>query len=482
MPRYIAVILAILFWAWSFIQKKIVGPIDSDEVFFAHILWLVNNGARQYVDFYSYHLPTYFAIWKAVNPLYDTASLQVVWVVRLAGIGVAGAYLWIAWRAMRGDLERFFPAVALMLAYFVLGRMIEVRTDTFGLLLFNAAWVLLLVSRAPRAMLCSAALAVLALTFSARAGIIAVGFAATLLWLIVRRRDWPTLGGLSALGVAILALLGAIYAINPEWSTLVIRSTYLNPLSVTGRVSVWDRFVALDRSVLVAIISAGGWAGVRMGGERGIVLCGAALTQLALIIVDPSPFQYVYGWTALPMVIGVASLAPSLSGIAAFGVSLLWLSLSIAYVGAKGHQPPTLSSLRLTLDPPIGNLDGMSTPALVGRMIDRVGGENLWNDLAVRQEVCRRVGGKVLAGFPSNPVCLHDANFYWTEPTWPAWAVAINTTGVLSRDQFSANFRDYPPSLFIWRSQFDEPPQLDLAIRQVLDERYAVYDGFALLR
>lgn len=481
MTRHAAVALAILFWAWVFIQRKIVGPLNSDEVYFAHTLWLVNTGARQYVDFYSHHLPTYFAFWKLLSPLYDTTGLTVVWVVRLSGLLLAVAYLAIAWLALR-DVRRFIPAVALLLLYFTLGRMIEIRTDTFGLLLFNAAWALLLIRRDRWAMIGSAALAVMALAFSARAGIVAVGFAGTLLWLVWRRRDWWTLAGLCALGACVLAALGMIYVASPEWSMRVIRSAYLNPVSVMSEVSYWRRFVALDRSVLVAIILVGGYAGWRIGGERGGMLLGAAVTQLALILLDPSPFEYVYSWVALPMVIGMVSIAPALAGIGAFLAAALWLSLSIAYVGAKGHQPPTLSSYRLTLDPPIGPLDRLSTQAMVELMIDHRGQENLWNQLVVMSAVCRRVHGPVLTVFASNPICLHDADFYWLELHWPGWAQATNRTAVMTPAEFAAVFRDRRPALFIWRSYFGATVPLEPVLRRELASGYEVHDGFALRR
>ena len=55
---------ALAFWLYYAFLRQVAGPLNPDEIYFAHQIWLIDQGKRQYIDFYSGHLPAYFQLLK----------------------------------------------------------------------------------------------------------------------------------------------------------------------------------------------------------------------------------------------------------------------------------------------------------------------------------------------------------------------------------------------------------------------------------
>jgi len=120
-------------WVYYFLVQKL--PLISDEAYFTHIFWLLNRGERQYIDFYSHTLPFYFDLIRPLVPFGD--GLGFIYWLRGVSLLVLAAYALMV-----------RPVVWPYLLMFILfGRMVEIRSDTIGLLLFNIAWLLLLRNR-----------------------------------------------------------------------------------------------------------------------------------------------------------------------------------------------------------------------------------------------------------------------------------------------------------------------------------------------
>ena len=98
----------------------------------------------------------------------------------------------------------------------------------------------------------------------------------------------------------------------------------------------------------------------------------------------------------------------------------------------------------------------MPTERLVPLLIDR---HDLWNQIPVREELCRRIDGRVLSYFWYHPVCLDDALYEWVGLTWPRGFETL---------------RDNPPALIIWGKGGKRPKELLSG--------YEVHEGFALRR
>lgn len=235
--------------------------------------------------------------------------------------------------------------VALLLVFLVVGRMVEVRVDTGGLLLVNAAWAI------------AAVFAGLALLFSARAaGMVAV-LGLLLLYLAARSRDLVTVRALLLVAGSFLAAGLALYLLAPESVNMVIRACFLEPSKLlAGRVPLAVRFLAPDRLPLTVLIAGGllaGWKLLRSSAvELGVVVAVACGAQLLLILLDPSPFQYVYGWAAVPAVLGIVSASPLVALSLPLVIASGLVSLSVAFGLARGEAPPTGSYLRRTFDAP----------------------------------------------------------------------------------------------------------------------------------
>jgi hypothetical protein len=81
--------LSLAFWIWYWVVQLVLGPFRADDTFFLHMFWMLKNGARQYVDFYSYHLPAYFTL---ITPLLPSGSdLGFAWWFRIMAVLIAAA-------------------------------------------------------------------------------------------------------------------------------------------------------------------------------------------------------------------------------------------------------------------------------------------------------------------------------------------------------------------------------------------------------
>ena len=87
--RTVVLSTAIIAWLYYFLQQKL--PLSADETYFAHIFWLLKQGYRQYVDFYSTHLPFYFEAIRSFLPS-GGGSLGFIWPLRAISVLVMIAY------------------------------------------------------------------------------------------------------------------------------------------------------------------------------------------------------------------------------------------------------------------------------------------------------------------------------------------------------------------------------------------------------
>jgi hypothetical protein len=484
------------FWLYYAFLRQVAGPLNPDEIYFSHTLWLLNEGKRQYLDFYSIHLPAYFEMLKPlVKALsaHGPADLSFMWGVRsLSGVIIL-AYLGLGWLVTREALVHAARVVllslwALLLVFIVLARMVEVRTDTFGLLLVNAAWAVVLCGRTTRTMAAAAVLAGLALLFSARAAEMVAVLGVLLLFLAGRSRDVASIRAL--LGVAAVFVVSAIvgYLAAPEWMALVVRSCFFEPAKMLAGPTLMARFFALERLPLTILIAAGLGAGAflmrREPGRRGLIVVVAGAAQLLMIALDPAPYQYVYGWAAVPVAFGVASLGPVLALSLPSAMAAGLVGISVAYSMVHGHAPATISYFRLTFDPPLSGtvVARLSTPKLIALLISDVDQKNLANQLRIRSEVCRRLSGKVLTTFDTNPICLDDATFYWSGLRWPPVVEGdVAAPNDMSEQEFARIVSLARPRVFIWDHRWGPPRTLLPAIRNMLACCYELRNGFALL-
>jgi hypothetical protein len=259
--------------------------------------------------------------------------------------------------------------------------------------------------------------------------------------------------------LAALALIA--YESAPQFASLAVHSAFLDPVRLFAPVSIGDRLFELERLPLVVLIVAALMIAVvslwrEHEPHRSLIVAGASATQLFLIFADPAPYAYVYGWAAVPVVVGllltegvlVRDSRPFLA-TTALALAALLAGLIVGYLVVKGHQPRTGSILRAQMDPPISDdtIRRMKTDRLVVMMISGQGQQSLSNQLAVRSEVCRRIDGRVLSVWAYHPICLRDASYYWYEVKWPGiWKDTVPN----DRSAFANVFRKTPPSLFIW--------------------------------
>lgn len=489
-PRSIAMLLALfasLFWGYYYFLHETIGPLGIDELYFAHSFWLLREGVEQYSGFYSNHLPTYFALLSPLVPDASPDDLRFVWALRATGLAVALAYCALL---LAGCRRHFLFLLPFLLLFLIFGRMTEIRTDTAGLLLFNLGWWLLLRGTERRTMLLAGLCSGLALFFSARAAVMILGFALVATAICVRRRDLGTWIRLALVALGLAAVVLGLYLAAPDRFLLAIRSVYLDPTSLMPELSLWNRVFAFDRLLLLAMVLAGlAGAAVELvrGGapDRAIVIAGACATQVLLVLLDPSPYQYVYGWAALPSLAGIALLGrrsptrlqAALAAIAA-GLAALLLALSTAYVAANRRVPPTGSVLRISHDAPVARaeLRRASTGQLVEKMVTMEGQQGLWNQLPLLSEICRRIDGPVLSTFYANPVCLHDARRDWPGLEW--LAVFEGRGRPQTVRELERLVAERPPRLIAWGKQHHRP-ELPAGLRESLSD-YTVYDGFAL--
>ena len=481
-------LLASAFWLHYCLVHDVLGLLTIDEIYFAHIFWMMREGLEPYTDFYSVHLPAYFRILGVLVPPAPALDLSFVWTLRAVSAVVIAAHAILLLTLCRRDFPFLLP---LLLLFVTFGRMAEIRPDTFGLLLFNIGWWWLLRGTGRMNILLAAAFSAAALFFSARAAVMIVGTGVLLTYLCVRKKDSTTFGYLVFLAVGFAAIVALAYALDPATFSLMVRSVYFDPGIVNPDLSLGQRVLSVDRFLLLAmILVALAGAGLEIargkGRDRAWVIAAACFTQLVLIAVDPSPFQYVYGWSALPTLAGIALLGRySVRGLhtglafAGSAVAMVLVSLSVAH-SASGRPPAPGSILRITYDPPIATeeLRRASTPQLMAMMIRTERQQGLWNQLALLAEICRRVRGPVLAKFYAHPICVRDARYDWAGLKWPALLEGGRDSG--TAQEFAALFASRPPELVAWGKQHYTPAPT--AWGRSLLRDYAIYDGFALRR
>jgi hypothetical protein len=488
---------SLAFWIHYAVLRQVAGPLNVDEVYFSHTLWLLNQGKRQYVDFYSNHLPAYF---RLLEPLVAAISrtpsdLSFLWGVRWVSAGIIAGYLALAWTlgrqpaAHRGRAALVTTA-PLLLAFLVFARMVEIRTDTFGLLLVNVAWALVLCSRSTRAMTIAALLAGLSLLFSARAAGMAGVMGLLLLYLAARVKDRRTVRALLLVAAAFVGAGMLLLVLAPDWTMLVIRSCFLEPTKLLNNAfPLARRFVAPERIPLAILLVAGLLSGLRMlqqrDAARGLIVTVACGAQLLIIVFDPAPYEYVYGWAAVPAVFGIARVSRAFALGFPVSVAAVLVGGAIAIGLATGQPPATASYFRLTYDATLAQRDiaQMPTAELVALLVNDRGQKNLTNQLRVRSEVCRRLQGTVLTTFDTHPICLDDALFYWTGVRWPPLVEGdAAPREAMSQEEFARVFLRARPRLFIWEHRWDPARKPLDATRRMLACCYDVQPGFALAR
>lgn len=489
--------LGLAFWLYYAFLRQVAGPLGPDETYFAHTLWLVAQGKRQYLDFYNHHLPTYFHLLKPlVHALSDSpADLSYVWGVRAISGLVILAYLGLAaglHRAAAPETGRAGLAAgcALLLVFVVQARMVEVRSDTFGLLLVNAAWVIALGALTARRMVVAAFLAGLALLFAVRSAAMVGVLGLCLLYIAHRSRNGAAFRALLALAAGFVGAGLLAYLAAPDWVTTVLRSCILEPTKLQGLLPLAYRFLLPDRLVLVVPVAAGLLAGVWMmrrgQGDRGLIVTAACAVQLLILVFDPNPFQYVYGWAAVPAVFGVLHASRSAAAYFPFALAVLVMTLSANYTVRFKQLPPTGSAYRLTLDAALdqGELDRMSTPDLVALMISDRRQNNLGSQLRLRSQVCRRLQGAVVSTWDPHPICLHDVLYDNGGVRWPALLQGeAPRPHAVAASEFEGPFMRARPKAFIWAHRWERAPLALLpATRQMLACCYDVYDGFAIAK
>ncbi|HET7815998.1 MAG TPA: hypothetical protein VFK58_00260 [Sphingomicrobium sp.] len=482
-------LLAAAFWVHYLLVHDLLGLLTVDEIYFAHVFWLMREGLEPYSDFYSTHLPAYFRILGVLVPPAPPLDLSFVWTLRAVSALVVTAYAILLLRLARRDFLFLLP---LLLLFVTFARMAEIRPDTFGLLLFNVGWWWLLRGTGRVNILLAAAFAGAALFFSARAAVMIVGLALLCAWLCVRRRDWATFLYLVLLAVGLGAIAALAYVADPTGFTRMVTSVYLDPIVLMPDLTIGQRVLSVDRLLLLAMILAALAAALLAiargkNRETATVVAAACLTQLVLVVADPSPFQYVYGWAALPTLAGIAllgrySVRGLHAGLALAGSALAigLVSLSLAQAAAADRPPRPGSMLRITYDPPLSEaeLRRASTPDLVSMMVRTERQQGLWNQLALLTEICRRVRGPVLAKFYAHPICLHDLRHDWAGLKWPPMLAGDPGSG--SMREFEALFARRPPELVAWGKQHFTPEPTPWG-RSLLKD-YDIHEGFALRR
>jgi len=216
-----------------------------------------------------------------------------------------------------------------------------------------------------------------------------------------------------------------------------------------------ERFFMPQRGILLAMILAALATAViqrRARPDVALVTIVATAAQLLLIaVIDPAPYEYAYGWAMVPTLLGLPG-SNKLKTIAALCLAASIVATSAITTLVSHRPPPSTSFLVLTPEAPM-DAGSMPTEELVQLLLAR---HALWNQLAVRTELCRRLPGPVLTRFWYHPICVRDAEFRWFD--FP-WAKKLNLS------------QRNPPNLIIWgeREYEPEPPT-----------GYELHEGFAL--
>jgi hypothetical protein len=142
----------------------------------------------------------------------------------------------------------------------------------------------------------------------------------------------------------------------------------------------------------------------------------------------------------------------------AFASAAGMLALTLSYPLRNGQAPAIGSYANLTLRAPLppGAFAVMSTPHLVALTLKQ---GTPWDQLAIREELCRRIKGTVAVHFWYQPICKRDAVRDWIGQTW-------------TPDELEMIVTTQRPGLIIWGEQPHWPKHL---LRG-----YDVYPGFAL--
>jgi hypothetical protein len=495
-------LIASLFWAHSFVLGKLTGRLSSDEIYFCHTFWLMGHGLRQYYDFYSTHLPAYFYLLLPLIQVRDPTSLTFIWVLRFLAIPALVAYALMLWAIERRNFVVLLP---ILLSFIVLARMTEIRTDTPGLLLVNVGWCLLLRDREDRRIWAAAAISSFAILFSARAAIVVPLLFACCGMLAIWRRRYDLLLCLAGIAALWAMFVAVAYLRDHDFFVRMMKSVYfdtsIDPTVSMPKVSLKERALAPDRLYLLSFIVLALAAGLRTAfrdpaNQFAYIVVTACLGQIVLILADPAPFGYVYGWSLLPTLFGIALLShsvghyfrPALAALALSSVPGLWLisATSLRLLGVSPPHTTQFQNWRLVHDHPLGaDLQRLKTTELIRVMVTEKEGSSLHDELIVRQEVCRRVPGTVVSRFDDNPICMRDGYFDWIGQTWPVVAArcsrptndwtCIDKVPAQHRDKFARAFRMSRPTLFIW-GQRGGPN--DWAKSLLTD--YDVYDAYAV--
>lgn len=475
------------YWAYYLLLHKILGPLNIDELYFTHTMWLVRQGLRPFTDFYSLHLPYYFNLYDLVLPGSRPDDLSFIIAMRLSSVVIIGLYIGMLVSLAK---KHWLCLMPFLLSFIALGRASEIRADTIGLLLFNAGWWILIASRFRERAALAALVSGLALLFSARGAVMAPAMAIACFALVVRQRSFGSLKWVIAAGAAMASLILALYLADTDQFKLMIYSVFFDASRLTPDVSLMARIREPERAYLMILIVSALIASLlayrrdRAHGAAFTIMIACAF-QLALVLLDPSPFHYVYSWVLIPV---MAGLAIGFNGfgarmripyvVAVTGVSFMLFGLSLVYLVVKGHSPPTASNLRLSFDRPIAAevIRAKSLPELLSLSLSLKQQQNLWNQLAIKSEICRRVKGKVLAGFNGSPICLADARYDWIGLRWPD----LHSDGKApsNRPEFERLMANDTPALVLWGTQYNSP-QLTPWGRHLL-AAYEIGDGYAL--
>ena len=257
--------LAAAFWTHYLLVHDILGLLTVDEIYFTHVLWLMREGLQPYADFYSAHLPAYFEILGAFIPAAPSLDLSFVWGLRALSAVIVAIYLILLLKLCRRDFLFLLPV---LLVFITFGRVVEIRPDTFGLLLFNLGWWQLLRGTERKNILLAAAFSSLALFFSARASVMILGMGVVCALLCVQRKDARTFAYLVLMAVGLAAIVAFAYALDPDRFALIVKSVYLDPASLMPDLTIKQRVLATDRLILVALIVVA-IAGAGLGICRG---------------------------------------------------------------------------------------------------------------------------------------------------------------------------------------------------------------------
>jgi hypothetical protein len=507
------ILLSSAFWLYYIALQSAFSPLSSDENYMSHIIWMVNTGYRQYYDFHSFHLPFYFWIAHGASIFLSAQAddLSYILAIRLLFSFLAVFYIIfyvaLAKKAAIGrepTWQSIVATIPFLGVFLVFGRMLEIRPDAASLWLVNLAWFCILSAALTRdrrrfeLLLVAGAIAgITSLGFSARAAVVSLGIALSILLLVVGQRQWRALYMLSAVGLAAVLVAVSALITYPDFIHKVYYAAFVEPRIVMGAVPLSTRLFDPPRMAMMICI-LGACAGFVVSWRAGrfyfaatsIIAC---ITQIVLILVDPSPFGYVYGYATVPSLVGWLVLGNVKTRFDLGGVSIfLWaagaaLTAAItmacaAYIVVKHRDPPAGSILRIRFDSPLSarTIAALPTERLVTSILnDRR--QNIFDDIAVHSALCTRLNGKVLVVPASHPICVPDVSRNWS--SFPAIDQGANWPD--DRTAAAANrhlFEPDKPVLVIWRTwgiKADAEPPAWISLN--LGQCYRRYPGFALL-